>query len=307
MQAPANPSQTLSGLTDNRAAKARERSAVLVAMGLSAATILGMAALAAAVGWSQKQITVDFAAGPQVALLDTSRVVHGREMFASVCIACHGEDGRGRPGLGKDLTISPFVKANTDPMLREMIKEGRPADHPLNSTKVVMPPRGGNDKLTDQDINDIVLFVRALQDPKQVARSVSLIAKAPAPSEADIATAAASALAAAGGDEELAEYIANGTKLFNTTCIACHGAGGVGLKGNGKALTNNEFVQSLDDDALLAFIQRGRDPGDPKNTTGVGMPAKGGNPALSEDDLLDIICYLRTLQPAKPAESTASK
>jgi hypothetical protein len=37
------------------------------------------------------------------------------------------------------------------------------------------------------------------------------------------------------------------------------------------------------------------------------MPAKGGNPALSEDDLLDIISYLRTLQPAEPAESTASK
>jgi hypothetical protein len=33
------------------------------------------------------------------------------------------------------------------------------------------------------------------------------------------------------------------------------------------------------------------------------MPAKGGNPALSEDDLLDIIAYLRTLQglPASAA------
>jgi disulfide bond formation protein DsbB len=80
------------------------------------------------------------------------------------------------------------------------------------------------------------------------------------------------------------------------TCVACHGAGAVGVAGLGKPLVNNAFVQSQDDDALLAFIQKGRDPSDPMNTTGVGMPAKGGNPALSEDDILDIIAYLRTLQ-----------
>jgi disulfide bond formation protein DsbB len=287
--------------------QARERTAVIAALTLSAASIAGMAALAVAVGWSQKQITVGFATEPENTFLNTTRVVHGREMFATVCIACHGEDGRGRPGLGKDLTASPFVKANTDPMLRQMIKEGRAASHVLNTTKVAMPPRGGNDKLTDGDIDDIVLFMRALQDPTQVARNVSLVAKAPEPTEAEVAAAAGAALAAAGGDAELAEYIASGTKLYAATCIACHGAGGVGMKGNGKALVNNEFVQGLNDDDLLAFIKKGRDPGDPKNTTGVGMPAKGGNPALSEDDLLDIISYLRTLQPAEPAESTASK
>ena len=112
-------------------------------------------------------------------------------------------------------------------------------------------------------------------------------------------------MAAAGGDEELAEYIASGMKLYASSCIACHGAGGVGMKGNGKALVNNEFIRGLNDDDLLAFIKRGRDPSDPKNTTGVGMPAKGGNPALSEDDLLDIICYLRTLQNDKPVAATA--
>ncbi|HZW11486.1 MAG TPA: cytochrome c [Phycisphaerales bacterium] len=97
-------------------------------------------------------------------------------------------------------------------------------------------------------------------------------------------------------DEEWAEYVANGTKLYGTTCVACHGVGGAGISGLGKALANSAFVQGQDDDTLLAFIQKGRDPSDPANTTGIGMPAKGGNPALSEDDILDVIAYLRTLQ-----------
>jgi disulfide bond formation protein DsbB len=285
---------------------AHERFAVLVSIGLSAAAIVGMVGLAAVIGWTQRQIQLDAHAGTTLTLFDSSRVIHGREMFATACIACHGEDGRGKPGLGKDLTASAYVRTNADGLLKAMIKEGRPADHPLNTTKVMMPPKGGNDKLTDGDIDDIVLYVRALQDPKQVARNVSLIAKAPAPSEAETAAAADAAMAAAGGDAELAAWIASGTKLYASSCIACHGPGGAGIKGNGKALVANEFIQSLDDDALLAFIQKGRDPGDPKNTTGVGMPARGGNPALSEDDILDIISYLRTLQPAADAGASAS-
>lgn len=109
----------------------------------------------------------------------------------------------------------------------------------------------------------------------------------------------AAALAAAGGDEELAAFIANGNKLFHSTCVACHGKGGVGIPGNGKTLVNNAFIKSLDADGLLAFVQRGRAPGEPLNTTGIQMPPKGGNPALTEDDILDIIDYLRTLENAQ--------
>ena len=50
----------------------------------------------------------------------------------------------------------------------------------------------------------------------------------------------------------------------------------------------------LDDDAL-AFVKKGRSTSDPLNTTKVDMPPKGGNPALSDDDVLDIISYLRFL------------
>lgn len=90
--------------------------------------------------------------------------------------------------------------------------------------------------------------------------------------------------------------VANGEKLFQGTCAACHGADAKGIQGLGKPLANSQFVQGLSDDDLVAFIKAGRPASDPENTTGVGMPPKGGNPSLSDDDLLDIVAFLRTLQ-----------
>ena len=43
-------------------------------------------------------------------------------------------------------------------------------------------------------------------------------------------------------------------------------------------------------------LKTGRSTSDPANTTGVDMPPKGGNPALTDQDLLDIIAYIRTLE-----------
>ncbi len=89
---------------------------------------------------------------------------------------------------------------------------------------------------------------------------------------------------------------ATGESLFQGTCQTCHGPGGVGLPGLGKTLIANAFVQSLTDAELIAFIQTGRPVSDPANTTGVGMPPRGGNASLSDDDLADIVAYLRALQ-----------
>lgn len=88
----------------------------------------------------------------------------------------------------------------------------------------------------------------------------------------------------------------NGEVLFNQTCIACHGEGGIGIEGLGKNMVTSTFIRDSSDEDLLAFVKVGRPVGDPDNTTGVDMPPKGGNPALSDDDLLDIIAYIRALQ-----------
>lgn len=87
-----------------------------------------------------------------------------------------------------------------------------------------------------------------------------------------------------------------GETLYNSTCIACHGQGGVGIEGLGKNIPDSEFVRGLSDEEMLAFIKIGRSTDDPENTTGVDMPAKGGNPALSDEDIVNIIAYFRSLQ-----------
>ena len=87
-----------------------------------------------------------------------------------------------------------------------------------------------------------------------------------------------------------------GEALFHNTCAACHGPDGKGLPNLGKDFTTSEFVKGHSDAELVTFVKGGRPVSDPANTTGVDMPPKGGNPALSDEDLFDIVAYIRTLQ-----------
>jgi disulfide bond formation protein DsbB len=88
---------------------------------------------------------------------------------------------------------------------------------------------------------------------------------------------------------------AKGQTLFAGTCAACHGLNAQGVKNLGKDLTTSEFVAAKNDDELVDFIKVGRPANDPANTTGVAMLPKGGNPGLSDQDLYDIVAYIRTL------------
>jgi mono/diheme cytochrome c family protein len=87
-----------------------------------------------------------------------------------------------------------------------------------------------------------------------------------------------------------------GERLFMSTCATCHGPDGQGLPGLGKDLVTSEFVAGKTDSQLIEFIKVGRGPDDPLNTTGVTMPAKGNNPALTDEDLYNIVAYIRTLR-----------
>ncbi len=52
----------------------------------------------------------------------------------------------------------------------------------------------------------------------------------------------------------------------------------------------------MTDDEFVDFIKLGRPASHPDNTTGVDMPPKGGNPALTDDELYDVVAFVRTLQ-----------
>lgn len=89
-----------------------------------------------------------------------------------------------------------------------------------------------------------------------------------------------------------------GETVYMGTCIACHGPDAKGVQGLGKSLypADSEFVRSKSDVEMVQFILAGRTPDDPLNTTGVGMPAKGGNPAITEQQLYDVVAWMRNLK-----------
>jgi len=88
---------------------------------------------------------------------------------------------------------------------------------------------------------------------------------------------------------------AAGETVFLSTCASCHGPDAKGISGLGKDLTTSQFVKDQSDTELVAFVKQGRPGSDPANTTGVDMPPRGGNPALTDADLANIVAYVRTL------------
>lgn len=129
-----------------------------------------------------------------------------------------------------------------------------------------------------------------------------------APTQAPTAVVAAAAveptpedhltLMAFGLEEVPASGVQAGSRLYSTTCTACHGSDAKGILGLGKTLVDSPFVNKLNDDDLVAFLNVGRPASDPENTTKVGMPAKGGNPSLTDDDMHAIVDYIRSLNGA---------
>ena len=202
----------------------------------------------------------------------------GAQTFANSCSLCHAPDATGVPRLGKPLRNSAFVQEHTDDDLFDMISAGRMADDDANTTGAAMPPRGGS-PIHDEAVLAVVTYLRSIQDISQPVASL------------DAWIVDKNTSVAQSGD--IVDSI--GHELFVSSCSACHGQAGKGLPGLGKALDTSEFVGSLDDEGLIKFIKMGRPTWDAENTTGIDMPPKGGNPALSDEQLKDIVSYMRSI------------
>ncbi|MGE5261926.1 MAG: c-type cytochrome [Acidobacteriota bacterium] len=84
-----------------------------------------------------------------------------------------------------------------------------------------------------------------------------------------------------------------GVKLYATYCGACHGGAGKG--GFAPAIGSGEYMSAKDDATIAQITGEGK--------AGSGMPAwsksKGG--MLTEDQIRDIVAYLRSLAPSPSA------
>jgi mono/diheme cytochrome c family protein len=104
------------------------------------------------------------AAGGGAAKAAAGDSVKGKEVFMGTCSACHGQDAKGLPGLGKNLVNkSDWMKKQDDTALLAFVKTGRPSSSPDNTTKVDMPPKGGNPALTDDDLTNVIAYIRSIQ------------------------------------------------------------------------------------------------------------------------------------------------
>jgi len=205
----------------------------------------------------------------------------GASTYASSCALCHGANAEGVARLGKPLRNSAYVQEHTDEQLFILIATGRMPGDAENTTGSLMPARGAQG-LGDTQVNAVVEYLRTIQDPSQETVSVeawNLVTD-------DDGTEVAGLI---GGESGVSH------DLFISSCSACHGAAGEGIEGLGKSLATSEFVAGKTDEELIKFIRSGRPIWDAENTSGIDMPPKGGNPAITDEQLADIVEYMRSI------------
>lgn len=254
-------------------------------MGMTLPVILGLVAMAQP--GDQSAITPVMMEAPSGTLAQAQQLASGREVFRNACAVCHGAEGEGVPRLGKPLRNSAFVQGTDDAAMFELIAAGRKVDDPLNTTGALMPPRGAVG-LNDDQIHDVIAHLHRMQDPN-----------------APVVEVDAWDLAGEEGGAQIALQLDAhpGFQLYISSCAACHGEGAEGVEGIGLPLTTSGFVRAETDDDLVKFIKMGRPIWDANNTTGIDMPPKGGNPAITDDQLHQIVEYLRALQEQALASS----
>jgi len=207
---------------------------------------------------------------------EPARLVVGEIVYRNHCSLCHGKSADGVAHLGKPLRNSEFVQSRSDDELFAVIVQGRLPGDPENTTGTAMPARG-NTGASDDDLRSVVAYLRMIQDPSEPFASLDDWAK-PEP-----------------GSTALAGIDSVGHDAFIASCSPCHGTQGEGREGLGKALRGSEFVASVSEADLIKFVKTGRPSWDEANTTGLDMPPKGGNPALSDDQIKVIVSYIRNL------------
>lgn len=86
-----------------------------------------------------------------------------------------------------------------------------------------------------------------------------------------------------------AEGMERGQKIYEQTCVACHGADGRGTLPGVPDFTSKNGPMVKDDELLLRHITDGfQTPG-----SMMAMPPKGGNSDLTEEDIQLVIQFIR--------------
>jgi mono/diheme cytochrome c family protein len=243
----------------------------------------------------------------QVIAYTGNNVSQGKSYFGATCSGCHGSDGRGIAGLGKNLIESEFVSGMNDVELHDFIVTGRAAWDPENTTGVDMPARGGNPALTDDNIYQIIAYLRTQADPSKFDQSSP--AEVSTQSSVDQASAPTTTPMpiSAGPTTTPQVFVEQGTPIvvptsdqpfdaasaYNLSCAGCHGLDGRGVPGNGTDLFTSSMVVGGNSNELFDFIITGRPPVNPEEA--FPHPVRGEYPGLNDEQVRAVIQYIYTL------------
>lgn len=218
---------------------------------------------------------------------DEERAARGKALFSGPpanCFTCHGDKGQGIQGLGPNLTDDVWLWGGTQKSIIETITNGRHSQ---------MPAWGS---FLDKDkLHIMTAYVWGLsnKDGKAPVKKAKPVAPAAAASEAEAsAPAAASAAAAPAAETKAADaksdVKADGKKVFDASCAACHGNAIPGIPRMGDkadwAPRIKQGKETLHKHAIEGFN---------------AMPAKGGNGSLTDDEVKAAVDYMANESGAK--------
>lgn len=202
---------------------------------------------------SQDDVLKRILAVGQVTLAETSAPAGGQsgeQVYQAVCKTCHEAGLVGAPKLGDKAAWAPRIKAGVDALYAGALKG-----------KNAMPPKGGNQNLTEAEVQRVVVYManRSGASFKERPAPTETAATAAAPPAVPAAAAAApvapapstaSGAAASGSPLDLA----SGTAMMQKDgCAACHG---IDKKIVGPSFQEVAAKYKGDKDALAKLTQK---------------------------------------------------
>ena len=210
----------------------------------------------------------------------------GDQIFNKICIQCHAADSivPNAPKFENKGDWAPRIAQGFDTLFQ----------HALNGFNA-MPAKGGAADLTDQELKRVITYMAnkaggTFPDPDAAAPADAVASgeAASAPAAEGAAPAAAPADAAKAEDKGAAAGGADGKKVYEASCQACHGGAVPGVPHVGKK------------EDWAPRIKQGKDTLHKHALEGFNaMPAKGGNGSLSDDEVKAAVDYMANQSGAK--------